>query len=894
MNDWTQSAKDLMADHLARLRRSMDACGADPEEVSADLRRHVEEELAREKLSSITANDVKRVLARLGEPEDFGLGAARDNPAVGVASEAAQEEPNVRRKRYPFSLVFGSILPLVTLAIELATHMCAGVFFDPIPTWWHAVLVAGVSLANSALWWHVVCRGPERVTWAWMAGGYALMIGLAYTLWFLPLTLPGLLGLIVFGFGLLPLTPLLCLVSTARLLWAAMGTPRACLSKDRSLGLVSGAGTGLVMLLLVNAPNALTHLWMRQAAEAQTIEDARGALKWLRRVGDEEAVLRACYATNVRGTHGIDSWDWNVLGKPASPEAAQQVYFQVTGRAFNEAPPPQAAYGSARWDYLDDWVWDESQGGQTVARRIKGLSLRQSRLDGWMDAQAGWAYMEWILEFKNEGPLDREARAQLALPPGGVVSRLTLWVNGEEREAAFAGTAQTRAAYQEVAVRQMRDPVLVTSAGNDRVLMQCFPVPRAGGTIKVRLGITAPWVLESELGAALRLPCILERNFEIRPGESHSIWMESKQPLEGARAGLKQDQSKPGAWAWRGEVSDADLGGVNGVLRAQRVSGGTAAWVKDNQGTNADYVLQAAKLTPPLAVSRLVLVLDGALDMEDFFDDVAEALDRVPEGIEVAAVLAQDGVDVIWPPRKWSKEIASQLAATIRQLRGIGGQDNQAALLHGWELAAEVPEGLVVWIHGPQPVLLDRLESFKQRLLWRPDRASRLFELQTRPGPNRLAEAPETALLLSPVPRLASVKDDLRRLFSSLGAAGKAWAFTRWRATVAPASAADEMSSRHLARLWAQDEVWRLMGAKRTDEAVKTAARYHLVTPVSGAVVLETKEQFARAGLEAVSAESVPTVPEPGTWVLIGLGMIGGLVLLRWKARSVTEVISDR
>jgi hypothetical protein len=67
-----------------------------------------------------------------------------------------------------------------------------------------------------------------------------------------------------------------------------------------------------------------------------------------------------------------------------------------------------------------------------------------------------------------------------------------LWVNGEEREAAFAGRSQTREAYQKVAIQQRRDPVLVTTAGPDRVQMQCFPVPPNGGLMKIRIGITAP------------------------------------------------------------------------------------------------------------------------------------------------------------------------------------------------------------------------------------------------------------------------------------------------------------------------------------------------------------------------------------------------------------------
>ena len=46
--------------------------------------------------------------------------------------------------------------------------------------------------------------------------------------------------------------------------------------------------------------------------------------------------------------------------------------------------------------------------------------------------------------------MQREARAELALPPGGVVSRVTLWIDGVEREAAFAGRDATRRAYERV------------------------------------------------------------------------------------------------------------------------------------------------------------------------------------------------------------------------------------------------------------------------------------------------------------------------------------------------------------------------------------------------------------------------------------------------------------
>jgi len=50
--------------------------------------------------------------------------------------------------------------------------------------------------------------------------------------------------------------------------------------------------------------------------------------------------------------------------------------------------------------------------------------------------------------------------------------------------------------------------------------------------------------------------------------------------------------------------------------------------------------------------------------------------------------------------------------------------------------------------------------------------------------------------------------------------------------------------------------------------AVALAAGYQLVTPVSGAVVLENRQQFEANRLTPVSRLTVPTVPEPHEWAL--------------------------
>lgn len=82
------------------------------------------------------------------------------------------------------------------------------------------------------------------------------------------------------------------------------------------------------------------------------------------------------------------------------------------------------------------------------------------------------------------GVSTEEARMLISIPTGGVASRVTLWVNGEPREAAFGSKAKVRAAYRNVAVRQRRDSIRVNWAGPDILLAQCFPIPSDGVKMK--------------------------------------------------------------------------------------------------------------------------------------------------------------------------------------------------------------------------------------------------------------------------------------------------------------------------------------------------------------------------------------------------------------------------
>ncbi len=237
------------------------------------------------------------------------------------------------------------------------------------------------------------------------------------------------------------------------------------------------------------------------------------------------------------------------------------------GVPFNAKPAPfETAIGRASPTSSSTTI--------TAARRsaagIQGLDLASSRIDGSISGDDLVAYLEWTIEFRNSELIDREARLQLALPPGGVVSRATLWVNGEEREAAYGGRGEVRAAYQQVAVQQRRDPLLVTTKGADRVLAQAFPVPRNGGTIKFKIGITrAARDHRSRQGAPHaaggRRSQLLDR-----ADAGHSVWIESRQALTGSRRGSRRAEVDGRLFRISGTLDDRELSGTRQSITVDR------------------------------------------------------------------------------------------------------------------------------------------------------------------------------------------------------------------------------------------------------------------------------------------------------------------------------------
>jgi hypothetical protein len=863
MSNWTPTARAALEEYLDASHLNAAATGGDADEVVADLRRHVEEEIVALNLSVVTEKDVRRVIERLG--------------GVPIETHKPSDGPGLRDrfwKGFSFSalFLFGLLLPLGTLIFELISHQCAAAFFDPIPTWFHVVLVVLVPVVNAIafVFPHMTAVNAKRL---WIANGLAFGVAAVYSMMFLPMAPFAVIGIFFVGIGFLPLSPILAMFCVLSLRRRIRRLVEANGRASRRVWWSSAAATALILGIFA-LPGPLTRHWI-EAAKAESREESEAAVRMLRVWGSEEVILKECYGRGNR------LWEELFSSPRPNQEHARNVFYRVTGKPFNSMAPPLSKYQASGRALFDEFEWDSGLGGEEVAGRVRGLSLSQSRFDGICQPEEGWAYVEWTMEFRNQHERSqREARAQIQLPPGGVVSRLTLWVKGEEREAAFAGRSDVRAAYQKVAVQQRRDPVLVTASGPDRVLMQCFPIEPNGGKMKVRIGITIPLVIDEPGRRGFRMPEFFERNFRIPPAFEHSVWIESNREAKFGALKLSSGRGGSGKQGLFGQVSDDSLSASNAVLWFEASAISNAVEVADTRSGEARIIKQIVERESGKIPERIAVVLDGSNGMNGNYPGIARALRGLPASPEFSVFYAGERPDGVYPGAWHDRESALR---QIDRLKGVGGQDNVPALLEAWEWAAARTNGVVLWFHASQPVVLSGVESLKQRLQWQfGGNAPTIFDIPMAPGANRITEQLSTSVALKSLPRFSGLGEDLERLFGHWSDRNFNYRFVR-TSTMSPEAKSDVGGgtgpTTHIARLWAAQRIQELVRARQTEEAIKLAGFYQLVTPISGAVVLETRQQFEQAGLTPVDSSTVPAVPEPSTWVLMATG--AALLLLR-------------
>jgi len=188
------------------------------------------------------------------------------NTSVAPAQPTSAPPPVPRFSALSWALVIvcGILLPAVTLLVEAVTHMCADIFFDPLPTVGHVFALAAVPFANLASLWTLRRRETARVEAATFAQAFAVGVSGVYTILFVPITPMAAYGVLFWGLGLLPLSPLLSLIAGLRMLLALRAVRRA-----PARLVVGGLAAGVGLLIALNIPAAATQfLTARPASDA--------------------------------------------------------------------------------------------------------------------------------------------------------------------------------------------------------------------------------------------------------------------------------------------------------------------------------------------------------------------------------------------------------------------------------------------------------------------------------------------------------------------------------------------------------------------------------------------------------------------------------------------------
>ncbi len=772
-------------------------------------------------------------------------------------------------------IFFSVVFPLITLGVEFFTGMSANSFIDPISSWVYILLVASVPIINTIIWLALRQRSIKYPVIFLTANYFVIGIAFIYTLAYLPMTPIAIIATTFYGLGLLPMAPLFSLIASIILLFKLkrrLKSQAEMKFKHNYLGFIGA----LVFMVILEIPGLITNYGLHLYQSEDAIRKQSG-LEILRTWGSESALLENTYPRSARL---FDLGGLIFYGSLGSNKIvlARAAFYQVTGKSFNELPKPKSRvngrqfglFGSSRSNI------DLDQGDQKVGGRVNKLWLDSSSIDGSIDAKAAVAYLEWTFEYKNNATRPVEVRKEIQLPPNAVISRVTLWVNGEEREAVIAKKQKAVRAYRAIVARQ-RDPILVTLSGKDRALVQMFPVPANGGKMKARIGFSVPLAINREEKGVLVLPKFNSRNFNISRGFKHSVWVEASHTNRLQINGVKHDSSKT-VTSVRKQIIHSQYQRRKFYFKVRRPDKALTSFSPlDN--AQSDKIIRQTLSESKKQYQQIIVVIDGSKGMKKQIIKIAEAIENLTDNIDIEFIIAGDEPIVLHPLSKLNKTAKTKLISGLKNYQFQGGANNITALELAVNHIVGNPHTALVWIHGPQPYLLKSLSHLNQFWQRRSNAGTTLYYVPTSLGANKIIQSlPKSARAYYADP-YQNVVASLDKLFAQL--TGQIKTFRREYSLIDKKNLdnATHKTSNHLVRLWANSKILALLRSatpEGKEEAIRLSSQYKLVTAASGAIVLETDQQYKQFGLNKGKKNgfNIPAVPEPETWMLIILSLL--------------------
>jgi hypothetical protein len=611
-------------------------------------------------------------------------------------------------------------------------------------------------------------------------------------------------------------------------------------------------------------------------AVSPTRDDAQRGLKLLRQIYPERELHMECADARAAGLSG--------LFIQIKPGAQRQLYFAITGKPYSFHETTKVDLSSMPDDYVRNNI---------VGEEITGLSLARSTMTSNIHPRTMSAAMFWTFVFKNDTSIPQEARAQIALPPGAVVTGVTTWSKGQTMDAMFFASGKIEGVGGNEQIGH-DSPATVADLGHGRVLMHAYPVP-AEDEYKVRVSIVAPLGAESPKSGSLTFPKFVATNFGLA-GE-HQLTVQSPENMTSTMKSLSMDHPAAKQYVLSGTLSEENLKSSTLKLTINRPASEPVAIIdrlaskmareeqirqaklhqqsqlykvreiaelKDlrdrvlevhdgavaieqqmedlrktlhrrSSGKSAStrYDLLTVERVSAAAPEKLVVVLDGSATTGEYVKQIRTALQKLPAHVPATLIIASQENQALATPVPLEKGLE-----LLKPESFVGGQDNLKSVVKAAELAGRTKGGAVLWIHGPQPTVNHEIYIMAPYA-----QAPAFYEMTLGTADIDTLELFSNHPELGPftdVPRNSKdLGDDLTTFFSHWAPGNSNYIAKLTQTDIKPAKVSTLSLQEENEMVWlhASKQCEQLIASKHLSRAATLAARYGFVSPVSYASV---------------------------------------------------------
>lgn len=568
-----------------------------------------------------------------------------------------------------------------------------------------------------------------------------------------------------------------------------------------------------------------------------------------------------------------------------------RLYFTVTGKPLPDENSED--FSSMSDEYLRRHV---------VGAPVKGLTLARSAFNGMVSPDSLSSTINWTFVFRNDSQVNQEARAEIAIPPGAVITGLTVWKGGDPLDATFAASGKAQGNINWINVDH-DSPAIISDLGRGRNLFHCYPIA-PDEQLKVNIKTVVPLMLENQDSANLTFPRFIATNFGL--DGDHSLMLESSNKLLSRARSLVHGKAQNGGDSLVGTLERSQLEHTPLMITALRKADITAVAVPDKIATNmaiqdkkaeaerkkaeeeskranqqvvlmidssrgvqeqvedvqtvllrdkekakrkikveavkAKWVVRTIKETTTTAPKRLLVVIDGSEGVKEHLPKIRAALAAIPPTVPVSVSVASREDNSMTEPLPLANALAK-----LDKFNFSGGQDNLKAVIKSAQIAGETEGGAVLWIHGAQPVVN------KDIYILSPFHAHPAFhELALDSGSTDTLEYFKNHSEVGPfmpVQRTKNLGEDLQDFFAKWQAGRKEFVVT-YSMQDGPPKDAKVLEKREMGELLtlnARKMVDDQIRAKQSNRAARLAVEYQFVSPVSCVAVMgettETREE---------------------------------------------------